>query len=255
MATFFVVQKCWYAGCPTFSPVDYPRLFPSQSLAQEVAFQSAHAYINGTDEPVRTISDGSNGFAFAAGNALFWSRSVQMANVSPCCPPCSGFRSQPPVVAWVECTTVLPNGNTPKGLVIGTIYSRKQRRHVKQDACVLGWNGTELDYPPSRNGSGTILRQVPIGPVNTSNSNFLHAWPEACFPLVGEVERKLQFGNDTKGSTWEPQNHHKRRCGLIGRRENDMAITDSDMEISGQCTDMEEDTALVYRPVKRQHIM
>ena len=77
MVDLYVVQKCWFAGTHVPPSVDYRRLLPCATNAEQVAYQSAHLYANG--KPVRTIQLQKNGagYGFLASGMLFWVRHIR----------------------------------------------------------------------------------------------------------------------------------------------------------------------------------
>jgi hypothetical protein len=92
----FIVQKCWYSGPMaahenSSSAMDYLRILPTRSCAEEVALLSAHAYANAnamssydrhhphhhhTNPVVTILLPNGGGYGFVTRGRLFWTRCV-----------------------------------------------------------------------------------------------------------------------------------------------------------------------------------
>jgi hypothetical protein len=103
IATFYIVQKCWYSGPKVPPTVDYLRLLPSIGEAEQVAYQSAHTYASvstqgnssnstgrNSSSVVRTIqipihhnkdtmtTQAASSYGFVANGMLFWIRRIRV---------------------------------------------------------------------------------------------------------------------------------------------------------------------------------
>lgn len=165
----YVVQKCWYSG-PHVSPtVDYLRLLPVLSDAEQVAYQSAHTYAAGRS-PVRTIQlpagqNAASTYGFVSNGVLFWVRRIQAM--------VSANASVSTVVDSAHC--ILTNG------VIGGTGNLNSRRGSEDvtGRVFVGPAGYAWALQQTASGQvpkGSTCQWVPIGKPNVEN--ITAEWPD-----------------------------------------------------------------------------
>ena len=170
LKSFFVVQKCWYSGPKVTPTLDYLRLIPSVSEAEQVAYQSAQTYSGGVT-PVRTIQlsnkqSAASTYGFVSSGTLFWVRRI-LAYTAAGVPVSS-------VIDSAHC--ILTNG------VIGGTGNGNSRRgseDINSVRVFVGPAGYAWALKQSTNGqvpAGSTCQWVPVGKPNLSN--ITGEWPD-----------------------------------------------------------------------------
>jgi hypothetical protein len=175
---FFVVQKCWFDGPLLEPPVDYLALFTKRSDADNVAYQSAHAFAAEHHAVVRTLILTESGYAFSTAGKLFWVRSVY-ASLAP--------QQQKQATTNHGAHVILTKG------VIGG-YGGRRGTEIAYNRVFVGPESSTMaltvlnrgDLPP-----GSMISWIPFGPL--PENNLLQGWS-----LTSSPDTTME---DTIGST------------------------------------------------------
>lgn len=178
--SMYVVQKCWFSGPHTFDPIDYQRLFVTPDSAQILAYQSAHALAETTQQPVRTVPmPHAVTCGFAVAGALFWIRRVDAVVVGSYSSINNQYTAH--TICWNE--------------TVGDSRRRVQQEENPSTTSLWvfvgdgAWNAAQQHtvHDPHWN-----IRRMPIGPA--PSDGWRHEWPRSA---VGEEENTNS--NDSNG--------------------------------------------------------
>jgi hypothetical protein len=188
----YVVQKCWHSGPMSndeSSAVDYLRLLPNRTCAEEVAMRSAHAYAQAggpstaTTTLVQTILlPNGGGYGFVTRGRLFWTRTVAAMIVSEQ----SSSNSQPP--GHYTTGSVVAHALLSNGVIGGTGNLHSRRGTEAKDGCVLigppalasQWAISKAKQQRAGSASSNgFVTWVPFGPPPpAADSAFWKEWPD-----------------------------------------------------------------------------
>jgi hypothetical protein len=208
IATFYIVQKCWYSGPKIPVTVDYLRLLPSIAQAEQVAYQSAHTYASVSSSGasfknsgvVRTIqipvhhqhntngpsaaattttnSTVASSYGFVANGLLFWIRRINV-----------WVASGVPINTVVDSAhCILTNGiigipnsnsNNYRTSTIVLHNNNEQQQSQNQPCAFVGPAGYAWALQQSASGQipiGSTCQWVPVGKPNFDN--ITGEWPD-----------------------------------------------------------------------------
>lgn len=237
--SYYVVQKCWYSGPNVTPSVDYLRLLPCLSEAEQVAYQSAHVYSGGYS-PVRTIqlpmkADAASGFGFVAKGILFWIRRIE-AFATP-------GTVVSPVIDSAHCILT-------QGVIGGTGNSNSRRGNENVTSPVVFVGSASYAWALTQTTSGVLspgstCQWVPVGKPNFENITAewpdRHAWHA---PII-----------QTMSTAQSTTNKRESDCASVGHwfintnyEQNAMKLWES----SGMEVENNDSTNLVLPPAKRR---
>ena len=239
--SFYVVQKCWYSGPNVTPTVDYLRLLPSLAEAEQVAYQSAHAYSGGV-LPVRTLQlpiqqNAASSYGFVSKGILFWIR-------------CIDAYSTPgvvvsPVVDSAHCITT-------QGVIGGTgnRNSARGNENITTPRVFVGSASYAWALTQSTSGlvpAGSTCQWVPVGKPNFENitaewpdRNTWHSAIEQRQPTV-QSNTKRESDSASEGHWFISSNYKNNKM------EQHDSINQSTMEVENT-----ESSNLYVPPAKRR---